>query len=228
MYYKSKNRGCRGGKKSSSVGILIPDDEQLERTLGLVGVDGDKPCINDIMCVICERLEREQKAADAEYYRRWYEKYGEDGYGGYMFYDCMGEDDFPDDDYPYYGLSKKEMKKLLKAQKKHKKHRHYIDDEDYGGVDNEWKEINFYEDIENELSVIQFSSIKDFSDYCEEEGINVGDVDGENLMNWDRIHCCLDPLSLKYGEKDLITDTSYGGLYWTVADDVDADGVAAI
>ena len=174
------------------------------------------------------------KAAQAEYVRRWYEKYGEDGYGECMFYDCMGEDDFPDDDYPYYGFSKKELKKLYgrkSKKKKGKRHRHYDDemeDDVYSNVDSAWKEINFYEDIENELSVIQFSSIKEFSDYCEEQGIKVGNVDGENLMNWDRIHCCLDPLSLKYGEKDLITDTSYGGLYWTVADDVDADGVAAV
>lgn len=234
MYYR--NRGSRGGKKSlsSSVGIIIPDDVQLERTLGLIGVDGDnKPCINDLMCIISKRIEEEEKAAQAEYVRRWYDKYGEDGYGEYMFYDCMGEDDFPDDDYPYYGLSKKELKKLYgrKGKKKGKRHRHYDDemeDDVYSNVDSEWKEINFYEDIENELSVIQFSSIKEFSDYCEEQDIKVGNVDGENLMNWDRIHCCLDPLSLKYGEKDLITDTSYGGLYWTVADDIESNGVAAV
>lgn len=238
MYYK--NRGSRGGSKkkvmSSSVGILIPDDAQLERTLGLVGVDGkNKPCINDLMCAIVERLEREQKAADAEYYSRWYDRYGDES----IFFDSYGEDDFPDDDYPHYGLSKKEMKRLMKGigkqgrkkgKSKGKRHRHIdFDDEDiYNNVDSEWKEINFYPEIDNELSVIQFHSIKEFSDYCEENEISVGNIDGDNLMNWDRIHCCLDPLSLKYGEKGLITDTSYGALYWTVADDIESNGVAAV
>ena len=39
-------------------------------------------------------------------------------------------------------------------------------------------------------------------------------------MNNSVIHCCLDPISKESGENEIITDTSYGGLYWTVSDDI--------
>ena len=45
-------------------------------------------------------------------------------------------------------------------------------------------------------------------------------TDYNNLMQWSVIHCCLDPISVEYGDKEIITDNSYGGLYWTVSEDI--------
>ena len=94
------------------------------------------------------------------------------------------------------------------------------DEENY---EEAYKSIKFYPDITNELSVIEFSSLKAFSDYCDEHGYSVGTTDYENLKNWGVVHCCLDPIDLEYGDYSIITDTSYGGLYWTVEDDLPED-----
>jgi hypothetical protein len=50
-----------------------------------------------------------------------------------------------------------------------------------------------------------------------------GTTDYENLKNWGTVHCCLDPIDLEYGDYSIITDTSYGGLYWTVESDLPED-----
>ena len=83
-----------------------------------------------------------------------------------------------------------------------------------------YKNINFYPDITNELSVIKFNSLKEFSDYCDEHNYNVKPLDYSNLKHWGVIHCCLDPIDLEYDENTIITDSSYGGLYWTVEADL--------
>ena len=140
--------------------------------------------------------------------------------------------------------SKKLNKKLYKHSKgKKKNNRRYCpeDEDDYWSnresmfTHGEWsdddlddenkfeepyKSIKFYSDIENEMSVREFHSLKSFNDFCTENGYNVSDIDKSNLVNWQVIHCCLDPISLEYGENDVITDNSYGALYWTVTEDL--------
>lgn len=138
-------------------------------------------------------------------------------------------------------LNKKLFKKSKKHDKKYGKHRGSEDVDDYWSnrhsmfrngewsdddLDNEdnydepYKVIKFYEEIENEMGVREFYSLKEFNEFCEEKGYNVSTTDYNNLVNWSVIHCCLDPISLKYGENDIITDNSYGALYWTVSDDM--------
>jgi len=92
-----------------------------------------------------------------------------------------------------------------------------LDNED--NYDHPEKVIKFYPDIENELDVKEFHSLKEFSDFCSDNGYFMSSVDYNHLLDWDVIHCCLDPVSLEYDEKEIITDNSYGGLYWSVSDD---------
>ena len=92
-------------------------------------------------------------------------------------------------------------------------------DEEEDNVDS-YKKINFYPDVTNELSVIKFNSLKEFSDYCDRNNYTVKPLDYSNLKNWGVIHCCLDPIDLEYDENTIITDSSYGGLYWTVEADL--------
>ena len=70
------------------------------------------------------------------------------------------------------------------------------------------------------MDVVEFQSLSEFNEYCEKNGYEVGDTDFSNLQKWNVIHCCLDPIDLSYGEKSIVTDTSYGGLYWTVEPDL--------
>jgi hypothetical protein len=256
----SNKRGKRGGSKSSKsddiVVLKIRNTEQLERTLGLRGIVGEKPMINAIMPIIVERLEDEERREMLEMARHWRNK---KSWSRAMIYDCMGED-YPgwDDEegydpyeeiYSKLGNSKKSKKlnkKLFRHSKgkKDKKNSYYTleDEDDYWSnresmfthgewsderdLDNEdefdepYKCIKFYSDIENEMSVREFHSLKEFNDFCSEKCYNVSNIDRSNLLNWDVIHCCLDPISLEYGENDIITDNSYGALYWSVSEDL--------
>ena len=129
-------------------------------------------------------------------------------------------------------------KKLFKRSSKHKKHRGSeeddywanrhtmfrngewsddLDDED--NYEDPYKCIKFYSDINNEMSVREFYSLKEFNDFCTENNYIIGTTDYNNLVNLQVVHCCLDPISLEYGENDVITDNSYGALYWSVSED---------
>ena len=221
--------------------ISPSNDNRLQRTLDLVDISPeDKPSINTTMISICERIEEEERLANLEMARRWRERVS--GWPANMMYDCMGEDDYLLGDDGHV-LTAKEIRKLNKKiyggkqDKKSKKRgkrggkKGRYDDEDiiYGGYDEyddydvPYKSIKFYPDITNELSVIEFSSLKDFSDYCDKNGYAVGETDMENLKNWNVVHCCLDPIDLEYGDYAIVTDASYGGLFWTVADDLPDD-----
>jgi hypothetical protein len=93
-----------------------------------------------------------------------------------------------------------------------------LDDED--NYEESYKSIKFYSDIENELSCREFDSIKSFSDFCSSNGYVLSPTDYNNILNLSVVHCCLDPISLEYGDKEIITDNSYGALYWTVSEDI--------
>lgn len=260
----SNKRGKRGGSKSSkSANIVVLDVrnfEQMERTLDLRGIVGDKPVINSVMPLIVERLDDEERKEMLEMAKRW--RKGK-GWSSSMIYDCMGEDYPGCDDYggyeiydPYEELyselgNSKRYKKLNKKLYKRnggkrgknndKDYRYYEDEDDYwanresmfthgewsdNDLDNEddydepYKCIKFYSDIENEMSVREFYSLKEFNDFCTENGYNVSETDRNNLINWSVVHCCLDPISLEYGENDVLTDNSYGALFWSVSDDL--------
>lgn len=247
----SKNRGNRGkSKKKFAVQLIIRNDEQLRRTLDLCNVKANKPHVNDIICDIVERLERERNARIVSTIKSWRSK-GCGWPSDAMLYNCMGED-YLDDGYDPYeevfdglsGKSSRKMKllnkKLFKGKNNKKKKYQYDGEDDYWEnrgtmyTNGEWSDdelddedvyepsykcIKFYSDINNEMSVREFHSLKEFNDFCSENGYYISTVDYGNLVNWSVVHCCLDPISAEYGENEIITDNSYGALYWTVSDD---------
>lgn len=243
----SKNRGKRGRPKKFAVQLKIRDEAQLERTLSLSGVKGEKPCINNIIGRICERIDEENRKKMVSMARKWSGKSFD--WARNMIYDCMGEDypgwDDSLDDFEYSNSRsrKKLNKKLYKKSKKggsedddywkyrgsmfnHDEWNDKLDDED--NYEEPYKCIKFYSDISNELSVREFYTLKEFNDFCADEGYIVSTTDYNHLVDWSVVHCCLDPISLEYGEKEVITDNSYGGLYWTVRDDIsDSEDVAS-
>ena len=247
-----RNRGRRGSSVShSSVGIVmtkVRNTEQLERTLDLRGIIGEKPIINAIMPTIMERLDEEERMRILATARRW-----QQGGGDSMLYNCMGEEIMDlDNEYDFYGylnrkngskkLGKKLLKRLTSGKRSKKKEKDVVyssyPEDDYwlnrdtmftngewsdveDGYSEPYKCIKFYGDIENELSVREFYSLKEFNDFCTSNGYNVSIVDRNNLFNWSIVHCCLDPVSMEYGEYDIITDNSYGALYWSVSENFD-------
>lgn len=247
----SNKRGKRGRPKKFAVSLKITNEAQLQRTLDLCNVKGEKPHINDIIGVIVDRLEREEAAKSLALGKKWRKKaaliYG---YPSSMFYDCMGEDDYPGfDDCGGYDVfdglghkSSKELKrlnkKLFKGNKGNMKHsvdnlwserfsaisngnyRNNVDLDNEEDYEESYKCIKFYSDIENELSCREFDSIKSFSDFCGSHGYMLSPTDYNNILNLSVVHCCLDPISLEYGDNEIITDNSYGALYWTVSEDI--------
>lgn len=255
----SNKRGSRGkscSKCKFAVQLNVRNEEQLQRTLDLRGVKGNKPCINDVILRIVERLDAEEREEMLEMARSWQRG---SSWSKNMLYNCMGEDICPcyDDDV-YYGpydeiyddLYSKDSRRLKKLNKKlfrrengkkkkgskrydygygseddywSNRHTMFSDDEWSDEDDDSYKCIKFYSDIENELSVREFNSLKEFDDFCQENGYHLSATDYNNLVDWSVVHCCLDPISEEYGEHDIITDNSYGALYWTVSDDITKD-----
>lgn len=205
-------------------------------TLDLLNITGAKPHINDFMDSFMAQYEKEKKKEMLKLAKSWRKH---NGWPSSMFYDCMGEDDYVADDSDEYGdvyydglgnkLTEKQLKKLNKKlygkNKDKARYSYYDDDEE--GYEQAYKSIKFYPDIEDEMTYDEFHSVKEFNDFCDSQGYYVGVVDSSNLANMSVVHCCLDPIDLEYGEKSIITDSSYGGLYWTVSDDVTKKSVQA-
>lgn len=227
----SKKRGSRGKSSDGVVLLKVRNDVQLQRTLDLSDVIGVHPHINDMMPAIVKRLEYEENLA----LMREYKRHRGRGWADYMLYDCMGEDFY--DPYEEINIKKGKKGKKSSGKKKYSKHSKYDDSEDdywenrntmfskdewddENNYDEPYKSIKFYPDIENELSVIEFHTIKEFNDFCSKKGYITSVTDYNNIVNWNVIHCCLDPISLEYGQNEIITDNSYGALYWTVSDDI--------
>lgn len=246
--FKGKKKSEMLYKDSKSVpSILIPDDVQLERTLGLVGVVGERPHVNDLMPDIVKCIEKEESKRNIVLASKWYGNDDDDDYD----YSPSMLDYLYDDDYDFSSMLHSSSKRLKKLQKKHYSKRKgknarmsyggYDDGDDYwnnreslygekfddASLDeydgHGYKSIKFYPDIRDEGKYQEFYSLKEFEIFCSQEGYTVGDVDLENLRTWSIIHCCLDPIDKEYGENCIITDNSYGGLYWTVSDDLPID-----
>lgn len=235
---KKKKRG----RPKCAVHRVVRNFAQLRRTLDLEDVGEMKPCINDLMPVIMERLDEEERQSSLRLAEKWRNRIrmlGDDWFGS-MTYDCMGENDLPfDDDYDEYEelysyTGKKGRKK--KKERARKNLYDYYDDEywenrntmyrngEWNDGDEAYEEpfkiIKFYPDIENELSYQEFHSIKEFNDFCDRKGYSVSNIDMNSLINQYLTHCCVDPVT----REDVITDTSYGGLYWTIKGDLSKYG----
>ena len=223
---------------------------RLQKTLDLSDVNGRKPCINAVMVPISERLDEEEREAELKRALEWqsrgwpksmmYDCMGEEYYDDDGCVILNPKNLKKLNKRLYDEKKKKSSKRGSRGKGKKADYVTYQDEDEYWEnrqslyTHGEWsddednyeegyKKIKFYPDITNEISVIEFDSLKKFSDYCDEHGYLVGTTDYENLKNWGTVHCCLDPIDLEYGEFAIITDTSYGGLYWTVEKDLPED-----
>ena len=88
--------------------------------------------------------------------------------------------------------------------------------EDY---DSESKEIWFYPDYHCKDDRMKFSSLKEFSDYCDSMGYWV-DKEVASDISWRyESHCCLNPESEKVGLLEIMTAHSYGDMFYDACEE---------
>ena len=65
-----------------------------------------------------------------------------------------------------------------------------------------------------------FFSLHNFDEFLQENGIEVNEQEVNNLMNRETSFCTINPdIKKTNGTVQLITDGSYGGLYWSCHED---------
>lgn len=117
--------------------------------------------------------------------------------------------------------TKKKNKSSKRGKRGSKKNKNVFDEEDmkYDVAMNE-KTIYFYRDYNDPDRCEVFFTLHDFDNFLEEEGINVSEEEVRNLMSREISHCCVNPdIKATHGNVELITDNSYGGLYWSCNQD---------
>lgn len=165
------------------------------------------PTINE---ALKSELKR-QKEAEKLLQDSWGKKYGINdpySYDGYDddWRDWLHGSDYPDDDdddvYDIY------------------------DDDLFGKkVETEEKEIYFYEKLDfsdegyedNQYDHF-FTNIKELKDFCTENGINLPKNELEAIKYRHSSYCTFDPLDKVNGELTLLSDNSWGSLWWECHD----------
>ena len=61
-----------------------------------------------------------------------------------------------------------------------------------------------------------FHNLSEFDRFLDTYGISVADGDVYNYVFYDVIHCCLDPIKLSSGVKEMISDVSLDGLEYMI------------
>lgn len=87
------------------------------------------------------------------------------------------------------------------------------------GEDSEHKEIWFYPDYHCKDDRLEFNSIKEFSDYCEKQGYFVSREVINDLAWRYESHCCLCPESEKVGLLEIMSEHSYGEMFFEACEE---------
>lgn len=136
-------------------------------------------------------------------------------------WDYPSENDYWDDN---FSVRKKKKHKHKKSKKK-PLYSFYDDNsfddvvlqdtEDYYPSSTEYKEIWYYPDYHDDIDKLEFNSLKDFSDYCADEGIYVPPFMADLLKYQSVSHCCLSGTSKENGRLELTVDDTYSNMFYT-------------
>ena len=85
--------------------------------------------------------------------------------------------------------------------------------------DTEFKEIWFYPDYHCKDDKLEFNSIKEFNDYCENQGYFVPREVVNDLAWRYESHCCLCPESEKLGLLEIMCEHSYGEMFYEACEE---------
>ena len=89
-------------------------------------------------------------------------------------------------------------------------------DDDNGVLDG--KEIYYYPDYHDKDSRLEFTTLKAFNEFCEDNGYSVP-THVSNQLLFNRVsHTCLHPSSREYGLYEIMAEESYGSMFYEVCD----------
>ena len=177
----------RGKKKKQTASYNLPSENQITN----VALKG-KPSLTEPFNKWMENIEKQEEAE----YQRIIRKYGSiDNYYKALWNNslsCDGEDyddsDIPD---PYNYRNECET-----------------DSDEY-----KIKHIYFYTEYDDESTAIEFTSVKEFDDYCNDMGYSVNKADAMDIAYCDEYHCALNPYeTILYNKEVVIGAETYDDL----------------
>lgn len=90
----------------------------------------------------------------------------------------------------------------------------FWDDEDSG-----YKRIYFYPDYRDQDNREIFKSIKEFKEYCDDNGYHICSYEMSNLIYRTESYCCLERRDMGIERSEIATFDSYGDLFYEVCDE---------
>jgi hypothetical protein len=97
------------------------------------------------------------------------------------------------------------------------------DEVDDNGVTN-GKEIYYYPDYHDKDNRLEFNTLSDFCNFCEDNGYIVSDSVANDIMFRRVSHTCLRPDSREYGMYEIMAEESYGVMFYEVCEDAELGG----
>lgn len=90
----------------------------------------------------------------------------------------------------------------------------YYGEEEDGYLDGGQPKVIFYRDYHDKFDTLEFRNMKEFSDFCEEEGYFVPGYLLADMLYRNESHCCLNPVAWSRGEMEIMCEASYGELFY--------------
>lgn len=95
------------------------------------------------------------------------------------------------------------------------------EDDDADTLDDD-KLIYYYPDVHVKDDVVEFNNLHSFSEFLDSEGISISDRESEEICYRTITHCAIDPNDrIVRGELNLVSDHSYGALYFNCVEYAD-------
>lgn len=129
----------------------------------------------------------------------------------YYGYDHYDDDWYVDEDGAIVYPPKKETAKVIDINTPYSGFEEDPDELD----DTDAHKIYFYLDFRERNDVEIFNSLKEFDEYCKEEGLHVPENVAENISYWSESHCCLYPVtSVLHEPMEIMAADSYDNLWY--------------
>lgn len=143
----------------------------------------------------------------------------DDDYDDYDYYSSQYYDDVADYmQYPRESDDDEELERIL-SEKDLTYGYDEFDADYYANHRLDEKAIYFYPNIYRKDTRKKFENLCEFSEFCNDNEYFMTDRTINEIMKRHTSHCCLDPQDLELGDKVIVSDKSYGGLYYSVCDD---------
>ena len=149
-------------------------------------------------------------------------------------WDDSGDDDF-DVVFPQRikGSSKRKHKSKSKLKSKSRLFDIDVPYSGYDGIDDDYtedyepisKQIWFYPDYHFKEDRLEFNTLSSFKEYCEDMGYFIDNSVIDELNYRYESHCCLNPDSKRLGLLEILSEHSYGEMFYMVCDVSELDDV---